>query len=170
MKQIALSLIAALALTSCANQEQKAEQNDETVQTEEKAQTGESEAATNPNKEEAEYFANLDKEDGVKATASGLRYKAIKDTEGSKPGPTSSVVVDYKGTFTNGSEFDSGTDVEFPLNRVIPGFSEGIQLMSPGSEYILYIPSELAYGKQGAGNVIPPNSTIIFEVKLSEIK
>lgn len=170
MKKIALSLIAALALTGCANQAQKAEQNDESVQTEENVQAAVNEATIFPTQEEAEYFANLDKEEGVKSTASGLRYKVINDTEGAKPGPTSIVLVDYKGTFTNGDEFDSGTDIEFPLNRVISGFSEGIQLMSPGSEYILYIPSELAYGKQGAGNVIPPSSTIIFDVKLKEIK
>lgn len=167
MKKITLGLVAALALAGCAKQEQKAEENT-AVPTKELAQ--EPTDKVMPANAETVYFANLDKEEGVKSTASGLRYKVVKEADGQKPAATSSVVVDYKGTFTDGSEFDGGKDIEFPLNRVIPGFSEGIQLMSPGAEYILYIPSELAYGPQGAGDIIPPNSTIIFDVTLKEIK
>lgn len=166
MKRIALPLIAALALAGCAKQDQKAEQTNETAVVEESTAT----TATKTDSAESEYFAALDKEEGIQSTPSGLRYKIVKAAEGAKPEATSTVVVDYKGTFTDGKEFDGGTDIEFPLDRVIPGFSEGIQLMSPGAEYILYIPAELAYGSRGAGSVIPPNSTIIFDVKLSEIK
>ena len=166
MKKLTLALIAAIALAGCSGHEQKTEQTAGSREHEENKTA----TAAAPVNTSDRFFANLDKEDGIKSTASGLRYKAVKETEGDKPTPTSRVVVDYEGSCIDGNVFDSGKDIEFPLNGVIPGFSEGIRLMSPGSEYILYIPSDLAYGTRGAGDVIPPNSTIIFKVNLSEIK
>ncbi|MCR4965557.1 MAG: FKBP-type peptidyl-prolyl cis-trans isomerase [Bacteroidales bacterium] len=108
--------------------------------------------------------------EGVKVTASGLQYKVITEGKGDKPTATSRVTVHYKGTLLDGTVFDStektGQPISFGLNQVIPGWTEGLQLMSPGAKYIFYIPSELAYGDQGAGGVIPGGATLIFEVEL----
>lgn len=106
-------------------------------------------------------------------TASGLQYEVITEGSGPKPGATDTVTVHYKGTLTNGTQFDSSYDrgepISFPLNRVIAGWTEGLQLMSVGSKYRLTIPSNLGYGAAGAGGVIPPNATLIFEVELLKI-
>lgn len=169
MKRFALPLIAILTMVSCARQGQKSEQAEEAALNQTEVIENKQEAAPTP-ASEAEFFAALEKEDGVKSTPSGLHYKVVKEGEGAKPAPTSTVVVDYKGSFTDGTEFDSGNGISFPLNGVIPGFSEGIQLMSPGAEYILYIPYALGYGENGAGGVIPPCATLVFDVKLNEIK
>jgi FKBP-type peptidyl-prolyl cis-trans isomerase len=114
------------------------------------------------------------KKPDVTTTASGLQYKVI--TPGSGPHPTASdtVKVHYKGTFLDGKTFDSSYDrgepISFPLRGVIPGWTEGVQLMPVGSTYEFYIPSNLAYGERGAGGVIPPNSTLIFVVELLAIE
>jgi FKBP-type peptidyl-prolyl cis-trans isomerase len=109
----------------------------------------------------------------VKTTASGLKYEVITEGTGAKPKATDTVVVHYRGTFPDGKEFDSSykrmEPISFPLNGVIAGWTEGLQLMSVGSKYKFTIPPELAYGKRGAGNVIPPNATLIFEVELIDI-
>ena len=130
-------------------------------------------AADNASAGEAFLTANA-KNDGVKTTASGLQYKVVKEGEGDSPAETDTVKVDYEGKLLDGTVFDSsyarGEPVEFALNQVIPGWTEGLQLMTPGSKYELYIPAELAYGPQGAGNRIPPNSTLIFTVELHEVK
>jgi FKBP-type peptidyl-prolyl cis-trans isomerase len=124
-------------------------------------------------KKEGEDFlaANKGKE-GVKSTASGLQYKVIKEGKGPKPKSTDTVKVHYRGTLLDGTEFDSsykrGEPVEFPLDGVIKGWTEGLQLMTVGSKYQLYIPATLAYGEPG-NRGIPPNSTLIFEVELLEI-
>jgi FKBP-type peptidyl-prolyl cis-trans isomerase len=132
----------------------------------------EKQAAENKQKE-AEFLAANGKKSGIQTTVSGLQYEVIQEGTGAKPGPTDIVQVDYEGTLIDGTVFDSsyayGEPVEFPLDEVIPGWSEGIQLMTVGSTYNLYIPSELAYGEQGAGNVIPPGSTLIFKVELKAI-
>ncbi len=114
------------------------------------------------------------KKDGVTTTASGLQYKVV--TEGSGPKPpnaNSRVEVHYKGMLIDSSVFDSSYDrgqpITFALSGVIAGWTEGVQLMPTGSKYIFYIPSELGYGAQGAGGVIPPNATLIFEVELLKI-
>lgn len=110
----------------------------------------------------------------VTTTASGLQYEVLVASEGPKPAATDEVSVHYHGTLINGTVFDSsverGQPASFPLNRVIKGWTEGVQLMSVGSKYRFFIPSELAYGKQGAGAQIGPNSTLIFDVELLEIK
>jgi FKBP-type peptidyl-prolyl cis-trans isomerase FkpA len=113
------------------------------------------------------------KVEGVMVTESGLQYSVITAAEGAKPKAEDTVTVHYVGTLVDGTEFDSsvsrGEPAKFPLNRVIPGWTEGVQLMSVGEKYKFVIPSELAYGEQGAGT-IPPGATLIFEVELLDIE
>ncbi len=113
------------------------------------------------------------KKDGVKTTASGLQYKSLVEGKGAKPKATDNVTVNYKGTLVDGTEFDSSykrnEPAKFPLNGVIPGWTEGLQLMGVGSKYQFVIPSQLAYGERGESGAIPPNSTLIFEVELISI-
>jgi FKBP-type peptidyl-prolyl cis-trans isomerase len=129
-----------------------------------------------PNSEKGEAFlAENAKKEGVKTTASGLQYKVLKEGSGMSPQKTDTVAVHYRGTLLDGTEFDSsikrGQPAEFPLNRVIPGWTEGVQLMKVGAKYQFTIPSKLAYGERGTpGGPIPPNSTLIFEVELLAIK
>ena len=127
-------------------------------------------------KAETEGKAFLDKNakaEGVTVTESGLQYSVITKAEGPKPKATDTVTVHYVGTLIDGTEFDSsvkrGQPATFPLNRVISGWTEGLQLMSIGEKYKFVIPADLAYGEQGAGS-IPPGATLIFDVELLEIK
>jgi FKBP-type peptidyl-prolyl cis-trans isomerase len=119
------------------------------------------------------FLANNKKRTGVQTTASGIQYEVLKDAQGPKPKATDTVVVNYKGTLINGTEFDNsaraGKPIEFPLNRVIRGWTEGLQLMPVGSKYKFYIPYNLAYGLNGPGQ-IPGGATLIFEVELLGIK
>lgn len=112
--------------------------------------------------------------DGVKTTASGLQYKHTTEGTGKSPKATDTVEVHYRGTLINGTEFDSsykrGKTIEFPLNRVIPGWTEGVQLMKEGGKTTLYIPGRLAYGEAGAGGLIGPNETLIFDIELVKVK
>lgn len=114
------------------------------------------------------------KRDEVTATASGLQYEVLEAGSGAKPDATDVVEVHYRGTFLDGSEFDSsykrGQTIEFPLRGVIAGWTEGVQLMSIGAKYRFFIPYNLAYGERGAGGVIPPFATLIFDVELVSIK
>ncbi len=113
------------------------------------------------------------KRPNIKTTASGLQYEVIKLGEGPKPADTSTVKVNYHGTLTDGTVFDSsverGEPVEFPVNRVIAGWTEALKLMPVGSKFRLFIPADLAYGERAAGPKIGPNSTLIFDVELLEI-
>ena len=126
-------------------------------------------------KEEGEQFlqANALREE-VKVTESGLQYEVIEEGKGAKPTAEQTVKVHYEGTLIDGTVFDSsyqrGEPIEFPLSGVIKGWTEGLQLMSVGSKYKLYIPYELGYGERGAGQSIPPYSALIFTVELLEIK
>ena len=111
--------------------------------------------------------------DGVTVTDSGLQYEVIEEGDGPKPSLDDTVSVHYVGTLTDGTEFDSsiarGEPATFPLKGVIPGWTEGLQLMNVGSKYRFVIPSDLAYGDRGAGQAIGPGETLVFEVELLEI-
>ena len=120
------------------------------------------------------FLAENAKRSEVKTTASGLQYEVIKEGTGAKPLATDTVVVHYKGTTMDGKVFDSSIErnepATFAVNQVIPGWTEALQLMTVGSKYKIVIPSELGYGERGAGADIKPNSVLIFEVELMEIK
>jgi len=126
-------------------------------------------------KEEGEKFlAENAKREGVKVTPSGLQYEVLEATLGQKPKATDTVKVHYEGTLIDGTIFDSsykrGESIEFPLNGVIKGWTEGLQLMSIGSKFKFFIPYQLAYGERGAGGSIPPYAALIFTVELLGIK
>ena len=113
------------------------------------------------------------KKDGVVTTASGLQYKVVKAADGKKPTDADTVTCNYRGTLIDGTEFDkseAGKPASFQVGMVIPGFKEALKLMPVGSTWQFFIPSSLAYGERGAGNVIGPNTTLIFEVELVSIK
>jgi FKBP-type peptidyl-prolyl cis-trans isomerase len=121
-----------------------------------------------------EYLEANAKKDGVEVTASGLQYRVIQQGDGSRPADgNAEVEVHYEGKLIDGTVFDSsyqrGESISFFLNQVIPGWTEGVQLMPVGSKYEFVIPSDLGYGQRGAGGVIPPNATLIFEVELLKI-
>jgi FKBP-type peptidyl-prolyl cis-trans isomerase FklB len=126
------------------------------------------------NKKDGEAFLAKNKgEKGVKTTASGLQYKVITPGKGKQPTAEDTVTVNYRGTLIDGTEFDSSykrnQPATFPVKGVIAGWTEALQLMKEGSKWMLYIPSTLAYGERGAGPVIGPNSTLVFEVELLSI-
>jgi FKBP-type peptidyl-prolyl cis-trans isomerase FklB len=148
-----------------------------------KRQMEKTKVAGDANKKEGDAFLAANKtKDGVKTTASGLQYKVVKEGTGASPKATDTVSVNYRGTLVpkagekEGKEFDSslkgnaGKPVSFPVNRVIPGWTEAVQLMKVGSKYQLFIPANLAYGERGAGTDIGPNSTLIFDVELVGIE
>lgn len=110
----------------------------------------------------------------VKSTASGLQYEVVTEGTGKQPKKEDTVTVNYRGTLVNGTEFDSsykrGEPAKFPVDRVIPGWTEALQLMKEGSKYKLFIPSDLAYGDRGAPPKIAPNSVLVFEVELIKVE
>ncbi len=122
---------------------------------------------------EIAFLAENTQQEGVITTASGLQYKVLKAGTGPKPTINDSVQVHYTGSLTDGTMFDNTFErdepIEFALNEVIDGWAEGLQLMNVGGEYRLFVPSDLAYGESGAGEVIPPYSTLIFDVELLAI-
>lgn len=119
------------------------------------------------------FLAENKKNEKVQETASGLQYVVEKEGTGAQPGATDEVTVHYTGKLLDGTVFDSsvnrGEPATFPLNRVIKGWTEGVQLMKEGAKYTFFIPSDLAYGAQGVPNAIPPHSTLIFEVELIKV-
>jgi FKBP-type peptidyl-prolyl cis-trans isomerase FklB len=127
------------------------------------------------NKAEGEAFlAENKKKEGVKTLPSGLQYKVIKAGSGKKPALSDTVTTHYRGTLIDGTEFDSsylrGQPATFPVRGVIPGWTEALQLMEVGAKWQLFIPSNLAYGERGAGRIIGPNTTLIFEIELISIE
>jgi len=120
------------------------------------------------------YLAENAKREEVTVTESGLQWEVLVEAEGDKPTADDTVSVHYVGTLIDGSEFDSsisrGQPTSFPVKGVIPGWTEGLQLMTVGSKYRFVIPSDLAYGQRGAGQSIGPGETLVFEVELLEIK
>ena len=127
------------------------------------------------NKAKGDAFLAANKaKDGVVTLPSGLQYKIVTPGTGAKPKLSDSVVCHYRGTLIDGTEFDAsskhGGPATFPVNQVIKGWTEALQLMPVGSKWQLYIPSELAYGSRGAGGDIGPNSTLIFDIELLSIK
>ena len=131
-------------------------------------------AAAEAQKEGAGFLEENKAREGVQVTESGLQYEVITEAEGPKPTVDDTVSVHYVGTLMDGTEFDSsiarGEPASFPLKGVIPGWTEGLQLMNVGSKYRFVIPSDLAYGERGAGQAIGPGETLVFEVELLEIK
>ncbi len=132
-------------------------------------------AAASSNKEKGEKFLNENKnKEGVKTLDTGLQYKVITAGEGEIPSGSSNVVVNYRGTLIDGTEFDSsyarGEPATLGIGKVIKGWQEALMMMPVGSKWQIYVPSHLAYGERGAGKVITPNSTLIFDIELLEIK
>ncbi len=119
------------------------------------------------------YIAELEKTENLQKTASGLYYKTVREGDGDYPKETDTVKVHYHGTLIDGTEFDSSYSrnqpATFPLNRVIAGWTEGLQLVRPGGEIMLYIPSDLGYGNQPRGGIIKAGDTLVFRVELLEI-
>ena len=159
-----------LAMTA----EEAAAIRQEYVQKMQAAQQAESTAAGANNLAEGQKFLADNKgKEGVQTTASGLQYKVLTMGDGAKPAATDTVKVHYSGKLLDGTEFDSSyarnEPISFALNRVIPGWTEGVQLMPIGSKFVFYIAPELGYG-EGGGGPIPPNSTLVFEVELLDIE
>ena len=132
------------------------------------------EASSEAQQKGVAYLEENNARDVVSVTDSGLQYEVVTEAEGAKPTIDDTVSVHYVGTLMDGTEFDSsiarGEPASFPLKGVIPGWTEGLQLMNVGSKYRFVIPSALAYGERGAGEAIGPGETLIFEVELLEIK
>ena len=121
-----------------------------------------------------QFLAENAKKEGVKTTASGLQYQVLRDGNGKQPKATDQVECHYEGTLIDGTKFDSSYDrgqtATFPLNQVIAGWTEGLQLMHEGAKYRFFIPYQLGYGERGAGASIPPYAALIFDVELVAVK
>ena len=171
MKKVFAMAIAALLMTGMASCNGNQSSNNET--TEEAAPDYGQQIKDNKTLGR-EFLEQNAKNDSVVQTTSGLQYMVLKEGTGAKPGPTDKVTVHYTGKLLDGTVFDSsverGEPATFALNQVIPGWTEGLQLMSEGAKYRLFIPSELAYGSKGAGEQILPNSTLIFDVELIKVE
>lgn len=142
-------------------------------QLQEKQAAEQAEVAEVMKKDGVNFLAENAKKEGVKVLPSGLQYKVIKEGNGKKPKLTDKVKCHYEGTFVDGEKFDSSYDRKQPavfgVNQVIPGWTEALQLMSEGSEWMLYIPYNLGYGEAGAQGAIPPYAALIFKVELIEV-
>ncbi|MEW6992835.1 FKBP-type peptidyl-prolyl cis-trans isomerase [Colwelliaceae bacterium MEBiC 14330] len=162
------------ALASAASQVSEEDLNEAFSVVSKKLQEQEQAAAKEAAAEGEKFLAENAKRDEVTVTESGLQYEVISTGEGEKPSAESTVSVHYHGTFPNGDVFDSsverGQPAEFPVNGVIPGWTEALQLMTEGSKWKLTIPYNLAYGERGSQGAIPPYATLVFDVELLSIK
>lgn len=138
-----------------------------------KKQAEKKKAVEENKKQEEAFLAENGKKEGIKTSSSGLQYKVLKEGTGEQPAANDTVTVNYRGTLINGTEFDSSykrnQPATFPVKGVIRGWTEALQLMKTGSKWQLFIPAKLAYGEAGAGDQIPPNAMLIFEVELLSI-
>lgn len=177
---VATAVVVATGMSSCGGN--KAEKEADTVAVEEMiTAVEEATPANNLRAYDAAFFNNPDKkslsastDSTYQVTASGLKYTVVKEGTGARPSASDNVTVHYTGRLTDGTVFDSsverGEPTSFPLNRVIPGWTEGLQLMQEGGVTVFYIPSELGYGETGTpGGPIPPNAPLIFEVELIKV-
>ncbi len=155
-------------------QEVQAAMNNLREQMMKKREGEQKQAATDNLKEGKDFLAKNSKRKNVVTLPSGLQYEVIKQGKGKKPGLNDVVVTNYRGELIDGTEFDSsykrGKPATFPVKGVIPGWTEALQLMQTGAKWKLYIPANLAYGERGAGARIGPNSTLVFDIELLEIK
>lgn len=167
----AFLLVCGLAACDSGEQTQLSPQEIKDVQTTAKSAKPLSATALRASTED--FLEKIRKRDGVEETASGLKYEVITEGTGEMPTVDSTVVVHYTGTLTDGTKFDSSRDrgepAQFPLNGVIAGWTEGLQLMKEGGQTKFYIPSKLGYGERGAPGAIPPNADLIFDVELLKI-
>ena len=176
LKMASLLAASALGLSACGNKSAEQAEND-SVRAEESTAAAVATVEEGAKVDAPQYGADFFEVAGDSAkyttTPSGLKYYVVKEGTGAQPKATDVVTVHYTGRLTTGQVFDSsverGEPAEFPLNRVIPGWTEGVQLMKEGSKYMFFIPSELAYGAQGVPNAIPPHSVLIFEVELIKV-
>jgi len=162
------------ALAKAASQVSDEDLNEAFSVVSKKMQELEQAAAKEASAEGEKFLADNAKRDEVTVTESGLQYEVITTGEGEKPSAESTVSVHYHGTFANGDVFDSsverGQPAEFPVNGVIAGWTEALQLMTEGSKWKLTIPYDLAYGERGSQGAIPPYATLVFDVELLSIK
>lgn len=181
---IALLLLAGCSETQETSQPQDAQEQQQSQEMQASQAVSQPEVAAEPGLAEQELtqqdpgqaylYINAQKP-GVKVMPSGLQFEIIESGEGRSPLATSNVVTHYHGTFVNGDVFDSSVDrgapTEFPVNRVIAGWTEALQMMKEGDKWRLVLPPEIAYGEKGAaGGLIPPNTVLVFEVELIEVK
>jgi FKBP-type peptidyl-prolyl cis-trans isomerase FklB len=169
--------MAMLLLAGCSEsletpQPQAAQEQQQALEKQVTQEVSQPEVAADPG--QAYLYINAQKP-GVKVMASGLQFEIIKSGEGRSPSATANVVTHYHGTFINGDVFDSSVDrgspAEFPVNGVIAGWTEALQMMKEGDKWRLVLPPEIAYGERGAaGGLIPPNTVLVFEVELIEVK
>lgn len=171
---VSVAAIAMTMLTGCGKKENKeaAAEADSSASLIEEVAAAEAESDSL----DTAQFLELTKHEAgeVKSTESGLKYVVIKEGEGKQPSATSTVTVHYTGRLLDGTVFDSSVDrgepASFPLDRVIPGWTEGLQLMKEGGKYEFFIPSNLAYGQQGVPGTIPPDSPLVFTVELIKVE
>ena len=177
MNKIILSITAlTLIFTSCDKKEEEktSTDNNTTITKAEDREDLISDQAVMMKSEGENFLKEIETKEGVLKTSSGLMYEILEEGEGEKPTATNTVKVHYTGKFIDGKVFDSslesGEPIEFGLNQVIKGWTEGLQLMNKGAKFTFYIPYNLAYGEQGYPGAIPPYSTLIFDVELLDFK